>query len=243
MQLRFIVDPRYVIAHAMNASQDYDALPGWDALMDASYRRDPQAFNLLSGAAEMILPSSSRSTLPPVARRAEVLLARIIRTRVAQRVVRETRAYATRVEREWTRNSAWTIAQLRELTRLPLPRRTIRVFVSHPALRNGRAVDERTIVWGSKGLFPNDSTVYLAHEILHQLTWDDTTEVGHAAIELLADNELRIRLNGGRYFEQSGLPELRALTRRLLPAWRAYLRTPTQDFRAFIEEQKVRSLR
>ena len=238
MHLRFIVDPRYVVAHAMNASQDYDVLPEWDALMDTAYRRDPQAFNLLSGAAEMILPASTRSTLPSVARRAEALLAWIIRTRVAQRVVREARAYATRVEREWAENGAWTIAQLRELTRLPMPRRTIRVFISHPSLGNGRAVDERTIVWGSEGLIPNESTVYLAHELLHQLTWDDTTEVGHAAIELLADNELRIRLNGGRYFEHPGLPELRALTRRLLPAWRTYLRTPTQDFRAFIRAHK-----
>lgn len=242
MRLRFIVDPRYVVAHGLSANRDLEKLPGWLAVMNEFYNRDMQAYDLLAGEAEVLLPHGKRdANLVVIARRADAMLKSMTRTAPGQRMIRDTRVYAKRVEAEWRRNGAWALAQIAELTRIPLPAGDVRVFITHPKLRNGRAISRDTIVWGASPKFRNYTTVYLAHELLHILNWGvvDRANLSHAAIELLADNELRIRLNGeGKYFEYPGHTELRDLERKLLPAWREYLRTPTMTFHDFIRANR-----
>ena len=94
---------------------------------------------------------------------------------------------------------------LEELSGIKLPDITIQVYLTHPKLKNGMAVDNQTIVWGHPEDWPNYSTVYLCHEIMHILTNLDRSDITHAVIELMADNELRIRLNNkGKYFQYPG---------------------------------------
>ncbi len=117
----------------------------------------------------------------------------------------------------------------------------MRVFLTHPKLRNGLTVDDSTIVWGHSEDFENYSTVYLAHEFLHIATAHDPSDVTHAIIELAADNETRIRLNGkGEYFEYPGHRRLVEIEKLLLPFWRTYLESGRKDFSNFVEEAKKR---
>lgn len=62
---------------------------------------------------------------------------------------------------------------------------------------------------------------YIIYEALHSLF--GPSEVEHAIIELIADNELRIRLNkSGEYFEY-GHDYLRPVLIKLIPEWKSYL--------------------
>lgn len=117
----------------------------------------------------------------------------------------------------------------------------MRVFLTHPSLRNGLTVDDTTIAWGHSEDFENYSTVYLAHELLHIATAHDPSDVTHAIIELATDNETRIRLNGkGEYFEHPGHSYLVEIEKFLSPFWKAYLESGRKDFSDFIEESKKR---
>lgn len=100
----------------------------------------------------------------------------------------------------------------------------MRVFLTHPKLRNGLTVDDSTIVWGHSEDFENYSSTYLAHELLHLATAHDPSDVTHAIIQLAADNEVRIRLNGhGDYFEHSGHRYLVEIEKFLYPSWKSFL--------------------
>jgi len=100
-------------------------------------------------------------------------------------------------------------------------------------------VDNQTIVWGHPEEWPNYSTVYLCHEIMHILTNLDPSDITHAVIELMTDNELRIRLNNkGKYFQYPGHKHLRKLEKNILPEWKKYLKKPEKNIFNFIKDLK-----
>ena len=58
-------------------------------------------------------------------------------------------------------------------------------------------------------------------------------DTNHALIQLITDNELRIRLNGGKYPPFEGHSTLTAEMSSLLPKWQEYLLSPNKDILAF----------
>ena len=108
------------------------------------------------------------------------------------------------------------------------------MLITHPKLKNGFAMPRyNTIGWGHSEDWKNYSTVYLCHEIMHLLT--KNTKTMHALIQLMTDNELRIRLNKkGRYFtykkitQATKMPpyfkELWQLEKKIYPYWKEYLK-------------------
>lgn len=121
-------------------------------------------------------------------------------------------------------------------------------------LVGGRNLGDGYIEWGIDKLhrFKNYSTVYLVHEVLHSLF--KRNNVTHAIIELIADNELRVRLNKPlskkqRYLTPSnrsmeGHPWLDELRLQILPHWIKYLagKTKYKNISAFTKAMEKKYL-
>jgi len=113
------------------------------------------------------------------------------------------------------------------------------VYLTHPSLRNGNYIGRKKITWGHNEDWPNFSTVYLWHEVLHSKLHDNgADEIGHSIIELATDEELRNRLNGGSYPPWEGHLELAETKEKMFPYWREYLLSSKRRILEFAREMK-----
>ena len=140
-------------------------------------------------------------------------------------------------QEQWERTLPASLSTMRSLTGLDF-RRCFRVTVTYPGLPGGRTLDQtgpaecpNAIAWGGREEFPAYTVVYIWHEILH--SYFEQTDRDHAIIELVTDNELRVRLNGGTYPPFEGHPYLGRWKAAVEPAWRAYLGQGHRDIRQF----------
>ena len=123
--------------------------------------------------------------------------------------------------------------------------KTIVVYIVHSSLPSGKTfifAEGQPILWGHNDLFENYTTVYLWHEILH--TYLGTSQLEHALIQLIADNELRIQLNGGSYPPFEGHAYLLPLMKKVLPLWNEYLAKTDKnksivEFQKFLKEKEI----
>ena len=122
---------------------------------------------------------------------------------------------------------------MKKLTGLKLNKK-FTVYITHPSLRNGRYRGNNTIEWGHHENWRNYATIYLWHEILHSYIGYGDKE--HAVIELITDEELRIRLNGGKYPPFVGHNYLGNMKKKMLPKWREYLKSDQHNIRDFIKK-------
>lgn len=233
-QIQFKVNPLYVFLHAINMNQDEEPFKGWGKFTNSIWEKNPDIFYFLAGAAEHILYVRNAAGHKALFRRYLQALATIQKTQQYKRLVKETEQYRLRVQSQWNKNEKAALALLQELSGLPLPSHPVTINLSHPALRNGMAIDDNNIAWGHPEDYPNYSTVYLCHELLHIMAKHDDSGALHAAIELLADNEIRIRLNGkGRYFEHENHWHLKALEKKMYPGWKRYLKQDKKNIIRF----------
>ena len=235
MLFRFRVNPLYVFLHALNASQKEEPFSGWYNFANRIWQRSPGLFYFLSGQAEFSLYLEEGKT-NLVSRKADRFLRSASSTPEFRRLVTETDQYRLFVENQVGRNKTRVHEILGDLLGFGLPNKTITVYVTHPKLKNGIAIDNKTIVWGHPERYSNYSTVFIFHEVMHIITRNDPRPEMHAAIELLTDNELRIRLNeGGKYFEHPGHAHLAQLEREMLPSWKRYLKLRRKNFFRFVK--------
>jgi len=147
----------------------------------------------------------------------------------------ETEKYKIFVERQWNKNKNFVLSYFKNDLGLKIPNYTITIYIFHPKSHNGYAdCQTKSILWGHPENWKNYTTVYLAHELLHILTYKKLKDfdVMHALIELATDNELRIRLNKkGKYFipkQKKKMPlhikKLFDLERKIYPYWKEYLK-------------------
>lgn len=146
--------------------------------------------------------------------------------------------YKTWLEQEWQNNKLKIEAELSSILRIEPPSQVFTVFVVGNLVHQGTYLGNSKIIWGHKEEWKNYSLVYLVHEYLHELLPD--TFINHAVIQLISDNELRIRLNkGGRYFtcegESVGHEYLRPIEEKILPEWKSYLKHENQTIHSFSE--------
>ena len=138
------------------------------------------------------------------------------------------------IKKQWEQNEKEAIKILEEISGLKIQIEPIDVFITHPNLRNGVNFPQfNAIGWGHSEDWQNYSTIYICHELMHilihQKSKKEESKLMHALIELLTDNELRIRLNKkGKYFEEGGLaighPYFKKLEEEILPFWQDYLK-------------------
>lgn len=244
MELEFLVDKKYAFLHAFNQHQHDEPFKGWSNFTWKIWERYPQECYLLSGFAEWSL--LGKTSLKSLAIKSEKLLEKWLKTPQVKRLIKETEKYRNWLEKEWNKKGEKALNELEKIIRMPLPKKKFSVYITHPKLRNGMAINKNTIVWGHEEDWLNYSIIYLCHEILHIILWDKKSKLTHAIIELAADNELRIRLKKrGVYFKEGkfdvGHANLKKLEKRILLYWKNYLKDPKQNLKEFIWKNRKRS--
>ena len=206
----------------------------WKDFTNGIWEESKEIFYFLGGYAEYRLYPRKEKDIEKLVKKAMEVFNQLRETKEFRRLIAETKEYQQFIENQWERNKKDALKILEELSELELPGKTITVFVTHPNLKNGFAMPQyNTIGWGHSEDWENYSTIYLCHEIMHLLT--KNTNIMHALIQLMTDNELRIRLNKkGRYFtykkivQKEKMPpyfkELWQLEKKIYPYWEEYLK-------------------
>lgn len=167
-----------------------------------------------------------------------------------KKIFEETIQYKNLVEHQWDQNKAFVLNYLEEILGKKLPNLSLSVIIIYPKLKEGRVSSKKFIIWGHLEDWSNYTTVYLAHELLHVL-FDyyklPQNELSHAIIELISDNELRIKLNQkGEYFREGrkhvGHSYLRKIEKQILPYWFRYLKNKQRNIYSLCKqlEKKIK---
>jgi len=176
-------------------------------------------------------------SMEQLSKRADALLKEMLSHQTFGSLLAETAQSLDLVRTEWESNFVKTNDMVSEMTGLELTR-DVDVYLTHPKLKQGHA-GHGFICWAYRLTWPNYNTVYLWHEFLHLVLPGGDLE--HAAIQLIADNEMRTRLNGGEYPPFEAHEEHKEMMTKLLPAWRDYLKRPQKDIHDFIDSARRRT--
>ncbi|MBI4101233.1 hypothetical protein HY441_02055 [Candidatus Microgenomates bacterium] len=247
MRLNFLINKDYLVSHSLwsyeqgGFSSDENQKDILD-FVNAVWNKSKIAYELLSGKLipdGFITKASTLSELVSSATKSKSALSDIKRLPEFTKVFKQTEAYLKSCKSQWTQNFSKTEEAIKELTGLALDK-NFTVYITHPSLRNGRNFGKIgttfLFAWGRVEDWPNYITVYFWHEILH--SYFDKSELSHAVIQLLTDNELRVRLNGGKYPPFEGHPNLFPMMEKLLPRWKKYLESKSKNIQKFLELAK-----
>lgn len=174
-----------------------------------------------------IFADNYRKKLENILEKTEALLTDTEKSSEYQGFYQETLEYKDWLENEWKTKKDEVEKHLKNIIKTDLLPKDFEVLVIHPAVGGGSYLGEGKILWGHSEDWSNYSLVYLIHEALHE--YFEQSDLTHALIELIADNELRLRLNKkGEYLlcggKSVGHEYLRKLEEKILPSWREYVK-------------------
>jgi hypothetical protein len=158
-----------------------------------------------------------------------------------QKIYEQTENYLKFCQNQWNKNFTKTTQLMTEITGIDFKKenKTFEVYFTHPSLRNGASLlhlvkesKRNIILFGHNEDWPNYFTVYMWHEILH--FYLEKNDINHALIELITDNELRIKLNGGKYPPFIGHKELNKIRIKILPYFKKYLNSKKRNIFKFL---------
>jgi hypothetical protein len=248
IKLDYKIVPRTVILHIIAGYYPGYPLPGaphsdTDALFAKAKQLDKATFDLLRDGADAAnftnVCASKQSTLLDIGKRIDQLVQTLQQEAVAASILDQTAKALSDVRTEWEHNYFKSHEILSELIGLPLDR-TFQVFMTHPSVAQGFNDFRGNIFWTYRLTFPNYNTIYLWHEIMHYYVDNEhkySESVAHSVVELLADEELRVRLNGEDYLPLVGHPHLRQSVTLLLPSWQSYTKQRgKKNINEFIEQ-------
>jgi hypothetical protein len=226
MKLNFKIDKKYLLAHSL--WRNTTPFPEWDNLKNYLWQKSVLGYQFLTGSPETFLQfNKSREII----KEGDRLYKKALKRKEFKKLLAETEKYRQWLEKEWNKNEKKILGWITKLSGLKIPNKSITIFVTHPKFNNGRSLAEKDVIlWGHPEDWKNYSLVYLTHELLHLLTKKCAKPfITHALIELLADNEIRIRLNnGGTYFKEGkhsvGHPYLAELEKKILPQWKKFMK-------------------
>jgi len=193
------------------------------------------------------IEKSHNNQLEIISKDIQKIFQTIFNSQEFETILKETIEYKNFVEHQWNQNKSFVFNYLEEVLGKKLANLSIKIIIVHPVLNKGHAVlKQNLIVWGHNEDWQNYATVYLAHEITHILFNHykiKLDNLSHALIELITDNELRIRLNQkGKYFREGrkhvGHPGLRQMEKQILPSWCEYLQNKKKNLSLFLNQFK-----
>lgn len=229
MKLNFIINEDYLFVHTLSStSSDRFSSKKYKkdiiALQNLAWRKSKRCYNFLIGR---LLPNDwTDKNVKSLSREFPIFLNAARKTSQYKKILLQTKKYLNFCQDQWNKNYSFSQIVMKELTGFEL-NKIFDVYITHPSLKNGRYLGNNKIVWGHNEDWLNYTTVYLWHEILH--SYFKNTDWSHALIQLMADNELRIRLNSGKYPPFVGHENLFPLMRRMLPYWKKYLKSKQKD--------------
>jgi len=240
MKFEFKINKYYLVGYAMTSK--HKPFSGWEKLEEKiwkKYKYEPAYYFLnskyASWAIEKLQTDFSDGNVKNAFLKQATVLEKIyhdiFKTREFKRLYNETEKYLNFVKNQWQKNEKEVLKILQEISRLPIPKHKITVYITHPKSHNGKTLDKKSIVWGHEEDWKNYATVYLSHELLHIMTWPShfqkNYDISHALICLATSNELRIRLNKkGKYFKEGKFYteyKTRKIEKKILPYWKKYL--------------------
>ncbi len=238
MKLNFVVDKNYLVAHTLScmkqsgfSSQKYkkDIV----AFQNYAWNKSQKVYDLLVGRFSFFPDDLNTKNLKSLAKELNQLskfLDQLSRSKEFKKIYSQTEKYLEFCEKQWNKNCKETNRIVEELTGLNL-NKTFTVYLTHPSQRNGVYLGKNKIAWGHSEKWKNYTTVYLWHEILH--SYFDLSDLSHAIIELITDEEMRSRLNNSKYPPFVGHEYLSKLKKKLLPPWKQYLKSDKKDIKKF----------
>ncbi|MCL5012030.1 MAG: hypothetical protein M1320_01245 [Patescibacteria group bacterium] len=247
MKLKFKLNKYYLLTHALPLSDL--PFPSWENLQNKLWEEFPKAYYLLTTHPEVaFMGDNPLEELDQTYRETKKMISKAFRSKEFKKLYKESEVYLDFIQKQWNKSGHKALYILQRLSGLPLPDKTITVFITHPKLYRGFALPAyNTIGLGYAEDYKNSSIINLCHEILHLTT--KNTRVMHALIELLANNELRIQLNEtGKYFIfqetdptnnlslYTYVNRMRKFEKKILPFWKAYLKN--RDGRNLIDLER-----
>ena len=214
--LNFRIDENYLIAHALFSTNK-------KRFSSNKHKKDIVSFQNFAWAISKQKYLNLISEYRPIdvkkqkdlSKTTRKFLALLKRSKQYGKILLQTQKYLLFCKSQWDKNLNRSSALVRELTGIKMSNR-FDVYITHPSLKNGMNSNGK-ILWGHNEDWDNYTTVYLWHEILHSyLSVTQNARLNHAIIQLIADNELRVKLNRGTYPPFYGHKELFPLMRKML---------------------------
>ncbi len=233
IDFEFIINKKYLFLHTFR--HKLKVSPKWVRLHNKIWEIDKDVYNFLIGRPELMI---SNRSLKQLSTKADKITSDILRTKEFKKTYQETKLYKKWISKQWSCNKIKVNSILKRILKIDIHKIKFKVFLTHPRLTNGHYLGDYRICWGHPEDWKNYSIAYLIHEALHEIL-KDHTKLMHAIIELIADNQLRIKLNKkGRYFEIKGHLELKKIEKILYPYWKKYLKDDTKNIFDFLKESK-----
>jgi hypothetical protein len=243
MDFLFTINKNLLTASAL-FSQRGQNLKGWKDLKNKLWDkyRAPYEFFLHNDSRTVFSSTDLKESVNKITDQVKPFFEECQASEEYQQLLKEAEEYRNWLESEWDKKKEHVLKELGNILKIKLPNNTFTVQVVAPSVGGGKYLGNNTIFWGHTEDWDNYSIVYLIHEALHEII--GTQSIEHAVIELIADNELRIRLNSkGEYFyengNQVGHDYLSDLEKKLVPYWDIYLNNPSTNIFEFLREIKA----
>lgn len=222
MKLRFQINEKYLALHSISGIYQkrlsgHGASKALTDFVNYALEKYPAVFDAAKCDEKPEKIISDPKSFPELSQ-----LKKLVREDEYFTMQKQVRMYSEITEKQWRTNQRNSEAIVKQITGIDFAHRQFQVYMTHPNLRNGKYLGDGAMAWGNNERWPNYSTVYLWHEILHDHF--DFNAIDHAIIELIADNELRIRLNGGDYPPFKGHEDLQGTKERLIEGWKNYVK-------------------
>lgn len=236
MNLRFTVHKKLLLILALTGDPD---LEGWRDLKNNLWNKYPLGYKLAQGKLQDVFIQDDWDLgLNKAICSLYDLVTAGLSTKEFNQLFIDTTVYKTWLEKEWLKSKVNVAKELRDILRIELPKEQFTVFLVAPKICMGWYIGDKKILWGHTENWTNYSIVYLVHEYLHDLLGCNKLE--HALIELIADNELRLRLNkSGDYFyinhKMIGHDFILELEKQIYNDWQDYLANQNVNIFEFVK--------
>jgi hypothetical protein len=247
MKLNFKIDDEYLIAHTLSSIKDsqFSSKENKDDIVNFqnyAWNKSNSSYNFLIGRPyHLIYIPGSNVLSKNIKKNIEVLenlpdyLNKLKESKEFIKIKKQVEEYLENCIKQWESNYSKTEKIIKDITGFDLDK-NFDVYITHPNLKNGRYNYKQNIIsWGHNEDFPNYTTIYLWHEILH--SYFKYSELEHAVIELITDNELRKQLNNIDYPPFEGHSDLNKIKKDLLSSWKKYLKKDNKNIKEFIKNK------
>lgn len=237
MKLTFEVDTNYLFYSSLIKGVE---IAGWVNLQNELWDKYKNAYQFLQkNYVEYFIKPTTITLDKNLHQEISELVTAGKSSEIFKKLTEDTISYKEWLENNWINNKDRVIDHLNDILRIDLNSLKIKVLVVGNKTHVGRHISNGVIAWGHPEDWQNYSLVYLMHESLHDIF--GKRELEHAVIELITDNELRLRLNGsGEYFYENnklvGHDHLLSLEKDILTAWKAYLADYSVNIFDFIKK-------
>lgn len=242
MNLKFVISKSLLAASVLFSTRG-KTLSEWTEVKNKLWDKYNDAYSLFNRTGiNKFFTENYKDKLKIAVEEIDDLLLETIESDPGLDLIKETEEYKKWLEREWDEQKETISKELRDILRIDLPEKEYTVYIVAPKVGGGSYLGTNEIFWGHTEDWPNYNVIYLAHEFLHSILKND--QIGHALIELIADNELRIRLNNEKDYYQMGdkligHDYLLRSKEEILTQWKDYLRNKDVNIHNFYKKLKL----